>query len=423
MSSAGTTVISPAEISHSQLKDEPTSHSEFISVISDQLSDAQRVLARCEKLPATAGTGKLRRKVQAEIRFYNQCLKGQVKKKSLAGNNLPYLSLLTECALRVPGFQDVMKPFSFPNFNSENKSAVANEDWLDRPERIVVDVVADGGRCWIKVAARNPEALLASMLGDGGYGRRTLLHQIRDMLACARYHPHLYASPEVKVLFACSQLVPEQLIRIVETAGAKVITIARTDSGVDDSGDLITRDNSIFRALRLEEVPENAVLNLDVSSMIAYVSALTNGRANFRFQENILTEQAESERIEPVKPVLKTLFSSRKLICCQSAYDDFKQIASVMAGPTEDAATVELLKLLEVVPDEPSQKTSDLDMKGKIKKRPLVIFGTGDTHKAVTITANIGFLRAAAGQGVHFVAFVHPSRALTENKEITAVAL
>lgn len=46
-----------------------------------------------------------------------------------------------------------------------------------------------------------------------------------------------------------------------------------------------------------------------------------------------------------------------------------------MAGPTEDAATVELLKLLEVVPDEPSQKTSDLDMKGKIKKRPLVIFG------------------------------------------------
>lgn len=48
------------------------------------------------------------------------------------------------------------------------------------------------------------------------------------------------------------------------------------------SGDLIIRDNSIFRALRLEEVPENAVLNLDVSSMIAYVSALTNGRANFR---------------------------------------------------------------------------------------------------------------------------------------------
>lgn len=61
-----------------------------------------------------------------------------------------------------------MKPFSFPNVNSENKSAVADEDWLDRPERIVVDVVADGGRCWIKVAARNPEALLASMLGQWG---------------------------------------------------------------------------------------------------------------------------------------------------------------------------------------------------------------------------------------------------------------
>lgn len=46
-----------------------------------------------------------------------------------------------------------------------------------------------------------------------------------------------------------------------------------------------------------------------------------------------------------------------------------------MAGPTEEAATVELLERLEVVPDQPSPRTSDLDMKGKIKRRPLVIFG------------------------------------------------
>ncbi|OQR68365.1 UPF0415 protein C7orf25-like [Tropilaelaps mercedesae] len=406
-----------------KLMDEPTPPSEFLSVISGQLSDAQQVLARCEKLPLTPGTGKLRRKVQAEIRFYNQCLKGQVKKENLAGNNLPYLSSLVECALRVPGFQDVMKPFTFPSSDLENEDAVADAEWLDRPDRIMVDVVADGGRSWVKVVARNPDALLASMMGDGEYGRRTLLHQIRDMVACARFHLHLYAPPEVKVLFACSQPAPQQLIRLVEAAGAKVVTDVRTDSDIDDSCDLITGETSVFRALRLDEVPDDAILNLDVSSMIAYVSALTNGRADFRFQENILTEQAESERIEPVKPVLKTLMSSRKLVCCQSAFDDFKQITKVMAGPTEQTATVELLERLEVVPDQPSQRTTDLDMKGKIKKRPLIIFGTGDTHKAVTVTANIGFLRAAAGQGVHFVAFVHPSRALTENKEKTAVPL
>ena len=45
-----------------------------------------------------------------------------------------------------------------------------------------------------------------------------------------------------------------------------------------------TTDNesSMFRSLRLQEVPRDAVLNLDVPTMIAYVSALTNGRADFQ---------------------------------------------------------------------------------------------------------------------------------------------
>lgn len=46
-----------------------------------------------------------------------------------------------------------------------------------------------------------------------------------------------------------------------------------------------------------------------------------------------------------------------------------------MAGPTEHAATAELLERLEVVQDQPSSKVTDLDVKGKIKKRPVVIFG------------------------------------------------
>lgn len=50
------------------------------------------------------------------------------------------------------------------------------------------------------------------------------MHQIRDMLACARHHLHLYTVPSVKVLFVCSQPVPKELIEIVEDSGAKVIT-------------------------------------------------------------------------------------------------------------------------------------------------------------------------------------------------------
>ena len=38
------------------------------------------------------------------------------------------------------------------------------------------------------------------------------------------------------------------------------------------------------------------------------------------------------------------------------------------------------------------------------------------------MTANNGFIRAAAGQGVTFATVSHESRALTEDKEKTAVA-
>ena len=59
-------------------------------------------------------------------------------------------------------------------------------------------------------------------------------------------------------------------------------------------------------------------------------------------------------------------------------------------------------------------------MLGKIKNRSLTIFSTGDQLRVVTVTANTGFIRAAAGQGVTFATLTHESRALTEDKERTA---
>ena len=104
------------------------------------------------------------------------------------------------------------------------------------------------------------------------------------------------------------------------------------------------------------------------------------------------------------------------------------------------------------MPDCPSQRVQDLACSGKIKPRskvPLtptcaehitsehsfqVIFGTGDNLRATTLTANEGFVRAAAGkvhcypaksfplwvwplcdpQGVHINAVVHGCCALAE---------
>lgn len=87
-----------------------------------------------------------------------------------------------------------------------------------------MDVVASNGLAWIKVVARNPDALLTSSLGDGEYGRRTILDQVRDMVDCAGCHPHLYRIPEVKIWTALP--VGEPLREIIEGVGAEVCLLS-----------------------------------------------------------------------------------------------------------------------------------------------------------------------------------------------------
>lgn len=52
-------------------------------------------------------------------------------------------------------------------------------------------------------------------------------------------------------------------------------------------------------------------LNLGVTTLIAYASALTNGGCNYNFKSEILQKHAEWERNRPVKPILDSLFEGR----------------------------------------------------------------------------------------------------------------
>lgn len=55
-------------------------------------------------------------------------------------------------------------------------------------------------------------------------------------------------------------------------------------------------------------------LNLDVTALIAYVTATANGGANYIFKDKFLTEQAKCERYNPVKETLDGYFEGKD--CC-----------------------------------------------------------------------------------------------------------
>ena len=161
-------------------------------------------------------------------------------------------------------------------------------------------------------------------------------------------------------------------------------------------------------------------VNLDVTSLIAIVSNLCHGHCDFKFRENYLTLQAQDEQSSPTLPKVFELFLGRSLFSCQTAVQDFEKIVSIVGGNEEKDRAKQLLKGIFVVPDLSSSKCNKLQESARINPRMRTIFGTGDSIKAVTCTANNGFVRASKQAGVEFVAFVHPARALTEQKQDSA---
>jgi len=300
-------------------------------------------------------------------------------------------------------------------------------------KKVVVDIVCDKGQTWIKVVARNPRALDLNSQGGNQFGQKSIIDQVKEFVLCASQNEVLFKSPVVRFVFAngVTQSLYKRVTRRGAVAAGDIVNLSDSESDAegsedetDDSDDDSDFDSDVDEALSDDDIAiDNTKVNLDITAMIAYVSALTNGRNWFKFKEKILSEQAEWERQRPVKPFLDNIFQDKELICCASAMRDFDTIINTLGGPGERERAQRLMERIHVVPDCDSPRTLNLGFSGKIKDRSRSIFGTGDSMRILTITANTGFIRASQGQGVNFAVITHESRALTEDKEKLATNL
>jgi len=159
-------------------------------------------------------------------------------------------------------------------------------------------------------------------------------------------------------------------------------------------------------------------VNLDVTTLISLVSNVCNGFKDIEFNDPVLNQQASEEQASPPLPLVSQFIDHKQLYVCETALRDFRAIVDVVGGPAERQRANDLLGRVTVVPDQPSDRALNLPVTSSIRQRARTVFGTGDSLKAVTTTANVGFVRAAAQAGVKFVTFLHPARALTEAKQL-----
>ena len=144
-------------------------------------------------------------------------------------------------------------------------------------------------------------------------------------------------------------------------------------------------------------------LFLDITCMVAYVSSMTNGGANYRFPKTIYNQQAEWERQSPAKPKLDALFQDKELVTCREALFDFQTLVERMGGPGEKERTCDLIRRLHIVEDSPCGRVSKLQLTSNVKPRSRLIFSTAHHLGIVIVTANTGFVRSAASQVFYFV--------------------
>ena len=306
----------------------PLSTAELSSLLSDKVLLGQsllQILSSSPELQAVSGVTKLEKKIRQELKFLQRFAGGsgvkKLKKEHLQCSNLQNLSAIVQCLSSTKSPLHVLRPFPLFADNEEKK--------------VTVDVVGENGARWVKVVARNPKALDLNSSGGHQFGQKSFLEQVSEFAACAKQNRQLFRAPAV--VFAFSNGVSQRLADKVRKKGVIVegeiipneggfieesesseSSSAEYESDDDRGREEIEADNVVGDgASGTDQIPadcDSSRLNLDITAMIAYVSALTNGHADHEFTEAILAEQASWERERPVKPVLDRLFGKKKLI-------------------------------------------------------------------------------------------------------------
>lgn len=415
--------------------------------LQQRISAAQALLQRAEKLyPGAEGHQKLCGKLRSELRFLRRVEAGevQVKESHLQSTNLTHLTAIVDSAESLEDVSALLHVFTYL-------------DATGCRQTLVVDVVANGGHTWVKAVGRKAEALHNIWLGRGHYGDKSIIRQAEDFLQASSQQPVQYRHPVI--VFAFYNGVSCPMANRLKDMGISIrgdIVAVNTVTTEDEGGEgeqeeededeeeveephadseedeeeesELTRVDRSTVVARLAfptqvQVEECQRINLDITTLITYVSSLCHGRCHFTFKEPVLTEQAAQERLQQVLPQLDAFMEGKELFACRAAVHDFRVILDTLGGPGEKERAEKLLARVQVVDDNPSERTLRLLPSAKINQRSLMIFGTGDSLRAVTMTANSRFVRAAANQGVRYSVFIHQPRALTEGKEWRATPI
>ncbi|XP_070508138.1 UPF0415 protein C7orf25 homolog [Chironomus tepperi] len=362
------------------------------SLIDEKVNLAMELIDKLESnYSKVDGAIKTKRSIEKEIKFL-QKLKSvndiENVRRKLHCTNLIFYSHLVNSLERYSKYHKITAIAQIKRRNIDDKS-------------IRIDIVCDDSDevLWIKIIARNSESIIDEVMGRCEYGCKDIIEVGEEYLDMALDTEQNFFRPP-KVIFDFLNPIDENI-----------------ENELEENGIILGRKYLACESLR-DDQQVSKTLNIDVTTMLAYISELCNGGINYKFNEKILDDQATLERKEPIKPVLDKIFEGKKLIACETAVKSFDEIIKLLAGPNEKRRAEEFKSRITVLPDvEHPEEIINVDLSAQIKERSRKIFAFGIYHKAVTTSSNCGFKRAAKMRNLDIPMINHSARVLTELKQ------
>lgn len=317
-------------------------------------------------------------------------------KQKLGCTNLNFYHHLVESVFH---YQKAHKIISI--FDDRKKHVGSDADDSKFRIDILCECFESRQQFWVKIIARSSSGISDEVAGNCSYGTKNIIDVAYEYLAIAQhFYTPCFKPP--RIIFDFLHRINNELETQLEDMG--IIIGKKYRHGQVDLSESLNDDT-------------DSLLNVDITSMLAYVSELSNGGCNATFESQILNEQAAEERKNPVKRFLDKTFEGKHLIACETAVNSFKAIIETLAGEKEQKRAEELLSRIEVLPDiENPEEIINVEDSHRVKERSRKIFAFGIFHRALTVTSNRGFARAVKYLNLDIPTVFHSPRALSEGK-------
>jgi len=368
------------------------------------------------------GSDKLIRKIESEIKFLTHS-------PDSPSSNITSIVEIVKVALKhKENLIHLLKPVELPKIhNSGTRDKIITNH--DQPQQMDLIVEEENEKCfdkkqlvWMKVIARKGLSLHEHVMGRSDSKNRNVVEQAIDISKLASKCSHNHSS--IKVIFNLNRGVTSCIKSFLESKlNIKVNADEVHDDPYPEDVELLEDE---YYGETLTPVPEfydfqEETVNLDVTTMLTLCSNLSNvDNSRFPWHKTsykLIAEQAGWELAKKALPIIDNYLKNKKIVVCRTAHQDFMDIVSKVGGEAERERAEQLLARIKIIDDNASNTSLMLPTSQRMSDRSVIIFGTGDFHKIATVTANVGFVRAASQNGVNFCVLKHEPRVLSEEKQ------